>query len=47
MPVRGLTKVRCVVEFFVLAHNLMRMAKLASQLVAWGITPSKIAVQVV
>jgi len=45
MPVRGLAKVRCVVGLFVLAHNLMRMAKLAPQLVGWGIAPSKIAAQ--
>ena len=36
MPVRGLAKVRCVVGLFVLAHNLMRMATLAPQLVGWG-----------
>jgi transposase len=45
MPVRGLAKVRCVVGLFVLAHNLMRMAKLAPQLVGWAIAPSKIAAQ--
>ena len=45
MPVRGLAKVRCVVGLFVLAHNLMRMAKLAPQLVGWRIAPSKIAAQ--
>jgi hypothetical protein len=45
MPVRGLAKVRCVVGLFVLAHNLMCMAKLAPQLVGWGIAPSKIAAQ--
>ena len=45
MPVRGLVKVRCVVGLFVLAHNLMRMAKLAPHLVGWGIDPSKIAAQ--
>ncbi len=45
MPVRGLAKVRCVVGLFVLAHNLMRMAKLAPHLVGWGIAPSKIAAQ--
>ena len=33
MPVRGLSRVRCVVGLFVLAHNLMRMAKLAPQLI--------------
>lgn len=45
MPVRGLAKVRCVVGLFVLAHNLMRMAKLAPQLVGWGVAPSKITTQ--
>ena len=45
MPVRGLTKVRSVVGLFVLAHNLMRMAKLAPQLVGWGAGPSARAAQ--
>jgi transposase len=36
MPVRGLSKVRSVVGLFVLAHNLMRMAALAPQLIGWG-----------
>jgi hypothetical protein len=36
MPVRGLGKVRSVVGLFVLAHNLMRMAVLAPQLIGWG-----------
>lgn len=36
MPVRGLARVRSVVGLFVLAHNLMRMAKLAPQLIGWG-----------
>ena len=45
MPVRGLDKVRCMVDLFVLAHNLLRMATLAPQLVGWGIAPSKIAAQ--
>lgn len=35
MPVRGLAKVRSVVGLFVLAHNLLRMATLAPQLVGW------------
>jgi hypothetical protein len=43
MPVRGLAKVRCVVGLFVLAHNLMRMAKLAPQLIGWGTGPSAMA----
>jgi transposase len=36
MPVRGLAKVRCVVRLYALAHNLMRMAALAPQLVGLG-----------
>jgi transposase len=36
MPVRGLTKVRAVVGLFALAHNLMRIAALAPQLIGWG-----------
>ena len=36
MPVRGLSKVKCVVRLYVLAHNLMRMAALAPQLIGWG-----------
>ena len=40
MPVRGLAKVRSVVGLFVLAHNLMRMAVLAPQLIGWGTGPS-------
>ena len=36
MPVRGLAKVRGVVGLFVLAHNLMRIAALAPQLIGWG-----------
>ena len=43
MPVRGLTKVRCVVGLFVLAHNLMRIVKLAPQLIGWRTAPSAIA----
>jgi transposase len=37
MPVRGLEKIRSVVGLFVLAHNLLRAAVLAPQLVGWGI----------
>ena len=44
MPVRGLAKVRCVVGLFVLAHNLMRMAALAPQLIGWGTGPCAMAV---
>lgn len=36
MPVRGLPKVKCVVRLYALAHNLMRMAALAPQLIGWG-----------
>lgn len=36
MPVRGLVKVRCVVRLYALAHNLMRMATLAPQLIGWA-----------
>lgn len=45
MPVRGLSKVRSVVGLFVLAHNLMRMAVLAPQLIGWGTGPSAMAVK--
>lgn len=45
MPVRGLTKVRSVVGLFVLAHNLLRMAELAPQLIGWGTTASAMAAQ--
>lgn len=40
MPVRGLAKIKSVVGLFVLAHNLMRMAALAPQLIGWGTSPS-------
>jgi transposase len=36
LPVRGLQKVRSVIRLFALAHNLMRMARLAPQLVGWA-----------
>ena len=39
MPLRGLPKVKSVVGLFVLAHNLMRMAQLAPQLIGWRTTP--------
>lgn len=45
MPVRGLAKVRSVVGLFVLAHNLMRLAVLAPQLIGWGTGPSAMAAQ--
>jgi transposase len=40
MPVRGLSKMRSVVGLFVLAHNLLRMAVLAPDLIGWGVTAS-------
>lgn len=43
MPVRGLTKVRCVVRLYALAHNLMRMAALAPQLIGLGAAASAMA----
>jgi hypothetical protein len=43
MPVRGLSKVRSVVGLFALAHNLMRTAALAPQLIGWGTAPSAMA----
>ena len=43
MPVRGLAKVRSVVGLFVLAHNLLRMAALAPQIIGWGTGPSAMA----
>jgi hypothetical protein len=46
MPVRGLTRVRSVVGLFVLAHNLMRMVKLAPQLVGLGVGAKTIHSQV-
>ena len=45
MPVRGLAKVRSVVGLFVLAHNLLRTAVLAPQLVGWGRGPSAMTAQ--
>jgi hypothetical protein len=45
MPVRGLTNARSVVGLFVLAHNLMRIAQLAPQLVGWGRGASALAAQ--
>lgn len=40
MPVRGLSKVRCVALLFALAHNLMRTVALAPQLLGLGTTAS-------
>lgn len=36
VPVRGLRKVRAVAYLYALAHNLMRMAKIAPQMIGWG-----------
>jgi transposase len=36
LPVRGLSKVKCVATLFALAHNLMRMVALAPQLLGIG-----------
>jgi transposase len=41
--VRGLTKVTCVMLLFALAHNLMRTAALAPQLLGIGTTTSAVA----
>ena len=46
MPVRGLAKMKSVVGLFVLAHNLMRMAVLAPQLIGWGTGPCAMAAKV-
>ncbi|MGH9581170.1 MAG: transposase, partial [Terriglobales bacterium] len=45
MPVRGRAKVRSVVGLFALAHNLLRMAVLAPQLIGWGTDASGIRLQ--
>lgn len=37
MPVRGLAKVRSVVGLLVLAHNLLRTAVRAPQIIGWGV----------
>ena len=42
LPVRGKAKVKCVALLFALAHNLMRMAKLAPQLLGIGTGTSAI-----
>lgn len=36
LPVRSLIKAKSVVGLFVLTHNLMRMVKIAPELVGWG-----------
>ena len=41
MPVRGIAKAKSVLGLFVLAHNLMRMVKIAPQLIGWGMGASK------
>ena len=41
--VRGKTKVRCVAVLYALAHNLMRMAALAPQLIGIGTSTSSVA----
>ena len=41
--VRGKAKIKCVVLLYALAHNLMRMAALAPQLLGIGTNPSSVA----
>ena len=41
LPVRGLAKVLGVAKLYALAHNLMRMAVLAPQLIGWAIGRSE------
>jgi transposase len=41
LPVRGLRKAKSVVGLFVLTHNLMRMVKIAPQLIGWGLGAPK------
>lgn len=41
LPVRGLIKAKSVIGLFVLTHNLMRMVKIAPELVGWGLGASK------
>lgn len=43
LPVRGLVKVRAVAMLYALAHNLMRMAKIAPQLIGLGTGASSVA----
>jgi transposase len=43
LPVRGLVKVRAVAMLYALAHNLMRMAKIAPQLIGRGTGASAMA----
>jgi transposase len=41
LPVRALIKAKSVVGLFVLTHNLMRMVKIAPELVGWGLGAPK------
>jgi transposase len=43
LPVRGLSKVRAVAVLYALAHNLMRMVKIAPQLIGLGTGASAMA----
>lgn len=43
LPVRGLSKVRAVAVMYALAHNLMRMVKIAPQLIGLGTGASAMA----
>jgi len=43
MPVRGLSKVRAVAYLYALAHNLMRMARIAPQLLGLGTSAPAVA----
>jgi transposase len=43
LPVRGLGKVRAVAMLYALAHNLMRMVKIAPQLIGLGTSASAMA----
>ena len=42
LPVRGRAKVKCIALWFALAHNFMRMVKLAPQLLGIGTGASAI-----
>lgn len=46
LPVRGLGKVRAVAMLYALAHNLMRMVKIAPQLIGLGTGPAVTALAV-
>jgi hypothetical protein len=47
LPVRGRAKVKCIALWFALAHNLIRMVKLAPQLLGIGTGTSAMAVMAV